>query len=115
MQRMSEIPKLVASTTASGPLAWNATAIGGDVAAAIAELKQQSGGGIEVYGSPTLVQTLMRHDLVDEYRVAVHPIVLGGGTQLFPQGGVPATLQLTSTRTLDSGVVNLTYVPTGRD
>jgi len=114
MQRMSEIPKLVASTTASGPLAWNATAIGGDVAAAIAELKQQSGGGIEVYGSPTLVQTLMRHDLVDEYRVAVHPLVLGHGTRLFPLDGVAARLQLAGTRTLDSGVVTLTYHPAGK-
>jgi dihydrofolate reductase len=64
-----------------------------------------------VYGSATLVRTLMRHDLVDEYRIHVHPIVLGGGTQLFPQGGVPATLRLTGTRTLDSGAVTLTYVP----
>ena len=53
----------------------------------------------------------MRHNLVDEYRVAVHPIVLGGGTQLFPSGGVRAALRLTGTRTLDSGVVNLTYAP----
>ena len=66
-------------------------------------------------GSATLVQTLMRHNLIDEYRVAVHPIVLGGGTQLFPQGGVSSTLQLTGTRTLDSGVVSLTYVPADRD
>jgi len=89
--------------------------INGDVAAEIARLKQQPGGAIEVYGSATLVQTLMRHNLIDEYRVAVHPIVLGGGTHLFPQGGVSATLQLTPTRTLDSGVVSLTYVPAGRD
>jgi dihydrofolate reductase len=81
------------------------------VAAEIARLKQEPGGDIEVYGSPTLVQTLMRHDLVDEYRVAVHPIVLGNGTQLFPQGGVSATLRLAGTSTLDSGVVSLTYVP----
>ncbi|MEY9856926.1 dihydrofolate reductase [Catenulispora sp. GAS73] len=53
----------------------------------------------------------MRHDLVDEYRVAVHPIVLGHGTQLFPQSGVTATLELVAARTLDSGVVTLTYVP----
>src|ERR1700751_1140498 len=84
LDRMNEIPKLVASTTLSGPLPWNATVINGDVAAAIAGLKQQPGGHIEVYGSVTLVQTLMRQSLVDEYRVAVHPIVLGGGTQLFP-------------------------------
>ncbi len=110
LDRMNEIPKLVASTTLTGPLPWNATAINGDVAAEIARLKQQPGGDIEVYGSTTLVQTLMRHNLIDEYRVAVHPIVLGGGSQLFPQGGVSATLQLTATRMLDSGVVSLTYV-----
>lgn len=116
MDRMSEIPKLVASTTLTGALPWNATAIGGDVAAEIARLKAEPGGDIEVYGSATLVQTLMRHDLIDEYRVHVHPIVLGGGTQLFPSaGGVPATLRLAGTSTLDSGVVGLTYVPAGRD
>jgi dihydrofolate reductase len=71
-------------------------------------------GVIQDPGSATLVQTLMRHNLIDEYRIHVHPIVLGGGTQLFPQGGVPATLRLTGTHTLDSGVVSLTYVPAGR-
>ena len=81
----------------------------------MAELKQQSGGDIEVYGSATLVQTLMRHDLIDEYRIAVHPVVLGHGTRLFPQDGVNATLQLAGARTLDSGVVNLTYVRPGQD
>jgi dihydrofolate reductase len=110
MQRMNEIPKLVASTTLTGPLEWNATVLDGDVAQAVAQLRQQSGGDIEVYGSPTLVQTLMKHDLIDEYRIAVHPVVLGHGTTLFPQSGVSATLQLTSARTLDTGVVNLTYV-----
>ena len=109
LQRMNEIPKLVASTTLHGPLRWNATVIDGDVATAVAELKQQSGGDIEVYGSPTLVQTLMKHDLVDEYRIALHPVVLGDGTPLFPPHGVSTTLQLSSARTLDSGVVNLTY------
>ena len=110
LRRMNEIPKLVASTTLRGPLEWNATVIDGDVAAAVAELRQQSGGAIEVYGSPTLVQTLMRHDLVDEYRIAVHPVVLGHGTSLFPHQGVSATLHLAAARPLDSGVVNLTYV-----
>lgn len=110
LERMNEIPKLVASTTLAGPLEWNATVIAGDVPTAVAELKQQSGGDIEVYGSATLVETLMRHNLVDEYRIAIHPIILGGGTQLFPQGGMSATLQLADVRTLDSGVVNLTYL-----
>jgi len=115
LDRMNEIRKLVASTKLTGPLEWNATVISGDVATEIARLKQESGGDIEVYGSATLVQTLMRHNLIDEYRIHVHPVVLGGGTQLFPQGGVPATLRLAGTRTLDSGVVSLTYVPSGRD
>lgn len=109
LQRMNEIPKLVASTTLTGPLEWNATVLDGDVAEAVARLRQQSGGDIEVYGSPTLVQTLMKHDLIDEYRISVHPLVLGHGTTLFPQHGVRATPRLTSVRTLDTGVVNLTY------
>lgn len=113
LERMNEIPKLVASRTLSGPLPWNATALGADVPAAIAELKRESGGDIEVYGSATLVQALMRHDLVDEYRISVHPLVLGGGGRLFPDGGVPATLRLAGTRVLESGVVSLTYQPAG--
>lgn len=115
MDRVNEIPKLVASSTLTGSLPWNATAVNGDVAAEIARIKRAPGGDIEVYGSTTLVQTLMREHLVDEFRVAVHPVVLGGGTPLFPQGGVPATLRLAQTKTRDSGVVSLTYVPVTDD
>jgi dihydrofolate reductase len=114
LDRMNAIPKLVASTTLTGPLEWNATVINGDVATRIAQLKDEPGGDIEVYGSTRLVQTLMRHNLIDEYRVAVHPIVLGRGTPLFPRDGVGATLRLAGTHTIDSGVVNLTYVPADR-
>jgi dihydrofolate reductase len=115
LDRMNEIPKLVASTTLTGPLQWNATVIDGDVATAIAALKLEAGGGIEVYGSATLVQTLMRHDLIDEYRIAVHPIILGHGAPLFCHPGVATTLELAAARTLDSGVVNLTYLRPRRD
>ena len=115
LDRMNEIPKLVASRTLTGPLPWKATVVSGDVAAEIARLKREPGGDIEVYGSATLVQTLMRHDLIDEYRIAVHPLVLGGGTRLFPDGGVPAALRLAGARTLDSGVVTLTYTPADRN
>ncbi len=111
MDRMNEIPKLVATSTLTGSLPWNATAVNGDVAAEIARIKREPGGDIEVYGSPTLVQTLMRENLVDEFRVAVHPVVLGSGKLLFPQDGVPATLRLTDTKTAGSGVVRMTYVP----
>lgn len=109
MDRITEIPKLVASTTLTGSLPWHATAINGDVAAEVARIKQESGGDIEVYGSTSLVQTLMRHNLIDEYRVAVYPIVLGGGKTLFPQGGVSARMRLAGSRTHDSGVVAMTY------
>jgi dihydrofolate reductase len=111
---LNEIPKLVASTTLTGTLPCSATVINSDVAAEIARLKEETGGDIEVYGSAALMQTLMRHNLIDEYRIRVHPIVLGAGMQLFPQGGVPATLRLTCARALDSGAVSLTYVPAGR-
>jgi dihydrofolate reductase len=115
LDRTNEIPKLVASTTLSGSLPWNATVIQGDVAEEVAQLKQQTGGDIEVYGSSTLVQTLMKHNLIDEYRVAVHPLVLGGGTRLFPDGGVRTTLQLSDARQLESGVVELVYLPADKE
>jgi dihydrofolate reductase len=114
MDRVREIPKLVASHTLTGQLPWNATAIGGDVAAELSRIKQEPGGDIEMYGSATLLQTLMRHNLVDEYHVGVHPIVLGSGTRLFTDDGVPATLRLAKSRTLDTGVLDLTYVPADR-
>ncbi|WP_112239236.1 dihydrofolate reductase family protein [Kribbella monticola] len=115
LDRTNEIPKLVASRTLTGSLPWNATVIQGDVAEEIAKLKQQTGGDIEVYGSSTLVQTLMKHNLIDEYRVAVHPLVLGGGTRLFVDGGVRTTLQLSEARKLESGVVELVYLPAGKE
>jgi dihydrofolate reductase len=67
--------------------AWGAIQQG----AYFTQLKQQTGGDIEGYGSSTLVQTLMKHDLVDEYRIAIHPVVLGRGTTLLPQGGISAS------------------------
>jgi dihydrofolate reductase len=86
LERINKIPNLVASTTLSDPLEWNARVIDGDLALEIARLKEESGGNIEVYGSATLVQSLMRHNLIDEYRIHVHPIVLGSGARLFPGG-----------------------------
>lgn len=111
MQRMNSIPKLVASRTLKGPLAWNATVIEGDVAEEIAKLKREPGGQIEMYGSASLMQTLMQHDLIDEYRIWMHPLVLGSGKRLFPQAGQAARLQLTGTKLRSSGVVVMTYAP----
>lgn len=111
LDRMNSIPKLVASRTLTGPLEWNATLIKGDVAEKIASLKQEPGNGIEMYGSAALMQTLMANDLIDEYRIWVHPFVIGGGKRLFTEGGQNAELQLAGTKTLSSGVVILTYTP----
>lgn len=110
MQRMNALPKLVASRTLTEPLDWNASLIKGDVAEEISKLKQQTGGEIEMYGSAGLMQTLMRHGLIDEYRVWVFPLVMGTGTRLFT-GDATATLRLVDTKLLTSGVVILTYHP----
>lgn len=109
--RMNSIPKLVASTTLNEPLEWNASLIKGDVAEAIEQLKRQPGGDILMYGSATLMRTLMRHDLVDEYLIWVHPVVLGGGKRLFTEGIERATLRLVDTKTLGTGVVIMRYEP----
>lgn len=109
--RMNSIPKLVASTTLDEPLEWNASLIKGDVAEAIAELKRQPGGDIMMYGSATLMRTLMFHDLVDEYLIWVHPVVLGGGKRLFAGGFDTTTLRLVDTKTLSTGVVIMRYQP----
>jgi RibD C-terminal domain len=83
----------------------------GDVAEEIAKLKQQPGKNIETYGSAVLMQTLMEHNLIDEYRIRVHPFVIGGGKRLFTEGGQSSKLHLGGTKTLSSGVVILTYTP----
>jgi dihydrofolate reductase len=111
LDRMNSIPKLVASRTLKEPLEWNATLIKGDVPREIARLKQEPGKDIEMYGSATLMQTLMKHNLIDEYRICVHPFVIGAGTRLFTEGGETAKLRLAGTKTQSSGVVVLTYVP----
>lgn len=108
--RMNTMPKYVASTTLR-EMEWNATRIEGDVAEAVAALKQQSGQNILVYGSGDFVQTLMRHNLVDEYHLMVYPVMLGSGKRLFRDGGDAATLALVDTKTFDKGVVVLTYAP----
>jgi dihydrofolate reductase len=98
------------------PLVWqNSTLIKGDVPEAVAKLKQQPGKDLQVIGSGELVQTLIRHDLVDEYRLMVHPLVLGSGRRLFRDGTVRTALQLVDTKTTGTGVVILTYRPAGNN
>jgi dihydrofolate reductase len=104
--------KYVASTTLREPLPWrNSTLLEGDAAQAVARLREQPGKDIVVLGSGALAQSLMRHGLVDEYTLLIHPLVLGSGRRLFADGGPPATLRLVGTRTSTTGVVVATYQP----
>lgn len=112
--RMNSYPKHVVSTTLESP-EWNNTrVIKANVAEEIAALKRQPGQDILVYGSPTLVQTLLAHGLVDELRLLVYPVVLGEGKRLFHEG-TKATLRPIETRALESGVVMVKYGPAPRE
>jgi dihydrofolate reductase len=109
---MNDLPKFVASTTLKEPLTWNNSALlKGDVAGDVAELKERSGGYLIVLGSGELAQTLMRHNLVDEYRLMVHPVVLGTGKRLFRDDGSRRLLRLVDSTTSGTGVLLLTYRP----
>lgn len=102
--------KYVASTTLSEPLPWiNSTLLAGDAAEAVARLKQEPGKDLVVLGSGELVQSLMRRNLVDEYVLLIHPLVLGSGRRLFTDSGTFAALRLADTMTTKTGVVVVTY------
>ncbi len=113
-QRMNSIPKYVVSSTLTDAEAtWGSTTvIRGDVVAEITKLKAQPGGDLLVEGSGQLAQILIKHGLVDEYRLMLFPIVLGAGLRLFPgEMGEPAGLTLTDAKPDRDGVMLLTYHP----
>ncbi|MGH2972700.1 MAG: dihydrofolate reductase family protein [Gaiellaceae bacterium] len=107
-KKMNSMPKHVASRTLRDA-EWNATVIEGDAGAAIAKLKEGDGGDLLLYGSGTLVDELTRHRLIDEYRLMVHPVLVGSGKKLFEKIGETVDLRLVDTTTTDTGVVVLTY------
>jgi len=109
--RMNSMPKYVVSSTLEAAEWNNTTIIRENPVEAIRELKAGDGAGILVYGSGTLVQTLMEHDLVDSYRLLVYPVVLGAGKRLFADG-TSATLKLVSAKALAGVVSALVYEPT---
>jgi dihydrofolate reductase len=113
IDRINSLPKFVASRTLKEPLSWNATLIKGDVAKEVARLKQQPGQNILMYGCGELARTLMQHDLIDEYRFWVYPVVVGDGTRLFG-GRSKATLKLVDTKTFSAGFAILTCRPAQR-
>lgn len=103
--------KYVVSTTLTEPLEWvNATLLNGDAGVSVAKLKEQPGKDLVVLGSGALVRALIRHDLVDEYQLLIHPLVLGSGRKLFDDGQY-AKLRLTNSVTTTTGVVIATYQP----
>ncbi len=109
---LNGLTKYVVSTTLTEPLAWqNSTLINGDVAGEIAKLKEGSGKEIQVIGSGELVQTLIEHDLVDQYRLMIHPLVLGTGKHLFREGTSMSRLRLVDSTPTTTGVLILTYEP----
>ncbi|GCE12414.1 dihydrofolate reductase family protein [Tengunoibacter tsumagoiensis] len=107
---LDNMPKYVASTTLVSPLPWmNSTLLKGDAAETVARLKQEVGTDLVIMGSGALVQSLMQANLVDTYVLLIHPLVLGSGRRLFPEGGATTTFQLVGTRTTNAGVVIATY------
>ncbi|MFI6444239.1 dihydrofolate reductase family protein [Kitasatospora sp. NPDC050543] len=113
--RLNTLPKYVASTTLSHADWQSSTILGGDVPGEVARLKERhSDGELQIHGSGALARSLMAHDLIDEYRLLVYPVVLGTGARLFADGGVPTSFRLTDSRTTGAGVAIHTYRPTGR-
>jgi dihydrofolate reductase len=109
-EMMNGYPKHVASTTLQEPLGWNnSTIIKGNIPEEVDKLKQQEGKDILVFGSADLMNTLMRHGLVDELRLMVFPIIVGKGKSLFEDGEDGRTLKLVDSKTFGTGVVSLAY------
>jgi len=104
--------KYVASCTLKEPLPWmNSRLLAGNAEHAVGKLRKEDGKDIVILGSGVLVQSLLRANLIDQLMLTIHPLVLGSGHRLFPDGGAPATLRLIDTKATSKGVVMATYQP----
>jgi dihydrofolate reductase len=112
--KFNTMPKYVVSSTLEEPEWNNSTVLNGDVAEQVAKLRQKQGGDIVVHGSARLVQTLIEHDLVDELRLMVYPVVLGSGKRLFGETGDKKTLRLVDSKVVGDGVAIHVYEPVER-
>ncbi len=111
-QPLNTRPKYVASTTLEEPLTWqNSTLLKGNVTKAVATLKQKDGDNLLVIGSAKLVQSLIDFDLVDEFRVMIDPLVVGGGKRIFGDDGALRPLQFVDSRVTTTGAILATYAP----
>jgi dihydrofolate reductase len=111
--KLNSLPKYVASTTLSSVDWDNSSLLGGDVAAEVAKLKEQPGDELQVHGSGGLAQTLIEHDLIDEYRLVYFPVHVGSGKKLFRDGTRAAALRLVSTQITPAGVIFAYYESAG--
>ena len=109
--RLNSLPKYVVSSTLEHPAWNNSTVLSGDVVTEVAKLKQELVGDIVVPGSFQLVHTLMQHDLVDELRLKIFPVVLGAGQRLFGQASDKKPMRLAGTQIVEGGIAYLTYQP----
>src|SRR5919112_1946318 len=109
--KFNEMPKYVVSTTMDGAEWTNTTVLEGDLADAVAQLRERAGGDVVVHGSAQLVQSLIEQDLVDELRLMVFPVVLGQGKRLFGETRDKKRLALVDSRTVGDGVALLIYRP----
>lgn len=107
--RMNSLPKYVASRTLEEPLDWNGRLLEGDLADAVRRLKEEPGRDLLIYGSGQVFNTLAENQLIDEYRLMVHPIALGRGKPLFSDKVDRTRLTLTDVQTTEKGVVTLIY------
>jgi dihydrofolate reductase len=112
--KLNSMPKYVASRTLDAVSWRNSALLTGDVAEAVGELKRGEGDEVQVHGSGDLIQTLIRHDLVDEFHVLVFPVLLGTGKRLFAEGTIPARFKLVDTTATKTGVLVSTYARDGR-
>jgi len=112
---LNNVQKYVASTTLEEPLPWsNSILLKGDATKALSKLKAEQEKDFLIFGSGVLVQSLMKENLIDEYVLLIHPLILGSGRRLFPDGGVFTALNLQNTKATSKGVVIATYGPTNR-
>ena len=113
--KFNSMPKYVVSSTLEEAEWNNSSVLRGDVVEEVSKLRQAPGGDIVVHGSAQLVQTLLEHDLVDELRLMVFPVVLGSGKRLFADTGAKKRLRLTDSKTVGDGIAILIYEPAGEE
>jgi dihydrofolate reductase len=113
--KFNAMPKYVVSSTLENPEWNNSTVLEGDVVEEVSRLRQAPGGDIVVHGSPRLVQTLLEHDLIDELRMMIFPVVLGTGKRLFAETSDKKRLRLTDSKVVGDGIAILVYEPVGTE